>query len=36
MRNILTVLAIAGVVIAVYSEYRKTQTNKTNNIKIIN
>ena len=36
MRNILTILAITGVVIAVYSEYKKTQGNKTNNIKIIN
>lgn len=36
MKNILTILAIAGVVIAVYSEYRKTQLEKNNNIKIIN
>jgi hypothetical protein len=36
MRNILTILAITGVVIAVYSEYKKSQDNKKNNIKIIN
>lgn len=35
MRNILTILAITGVVIAVYSEYKKSQDNKKNNIKII-
>jgi hypothetical protein len=35
MRKILTILAITGVVITVYSEYKRTQDNKKNNIKIV-
>jgi hypothetical protein len=35
MRKILTILAITGVVMAVYSEYKRSQDNKRNNIKIV-